>query len=76
MLNNILFLSQGVQIAMLLFLFGLVMVFMKMSALEKRVKNLEQNQRNYISYEDYMESFHNMFTLESQGKNVASETPV
>lgn len=71
MLNNILFLSHGVQIAMLLFMFGLVLVFMKMTTLEKRVKTLENDQKSYMSYEDYMESFNNMFDSKLQGKSVS-----
>jgi len=52
MLNNILFLSHGVQIVMLFFLVGLVLVFMKLSNFEKKLKQLEESQSKYISYED------------------------
>jgi hypothetical protein len=71
MLNNILFLSHGVQIVMLFFLVGLVLVFMKLSNFEKKLKQLEESQSKYISYEDYMESFNNMWDFKMQGKSVS-----
>jgi len=71
MLNNLLFLSQGVQLILFFFFIGLILVFMKVSNLEKKIKHLEDNQIKYISYEDYMESFNNMWDAKLQGKSVS-----
>jgi len=70
-MNNLMFLSQGMQIAMLLLLVGLVLVFLKSSTLEQRIKNMEDNATQYVSYEDYMETFNNMWDEKSMGGSVA-----
>lgn len=64
-------LSQGVQLCLFLLLVGLVLIFIKMNSYEQRIKHLEDNLRNYITYEDYMESFNNMFAAAARGESVA-----
>lgn len=64
-------LSQGVQLALFCMLVGLVLIFIKMNSYERRIKQLEDSLRNYITYEDYMESFNNMFAAATRGESVA-----
>lgn len=71
MFNNLLFLSQGVQIALFVLLIGLIMVFMKMTTFEKRLKSMEVNMSNYLSKEEYMETFNNMWYVKQQGGTVS-----
>ena len=70
-LNNLLFLSHGMQFALFLLLVGLVLVFIKMATFEKRMKNMEDNMVKYVSFEDYMETFNNMYDAKSNGMSVA-----
>jgi len=60
-LSSLVFLSHGIQLAFFFVLVGFVIVFMKLTVIEKRVKNLEDHSRKYVTYEDYMETFNNMF---------------
>lgn len=64
-------LSQGLQLCLFLLLVGLVLIFIKMNSYEQRIKHLEDNLRNYVTYEDYMETFNNMFAAASRGESVA-----
>lgn len=59
-LNNLIFLSQGVQLAVFLVIVGLVLVFMKCATLEAEVKRLEREQTQYVTVEDYMETLNNI----------------
>ena len=74
MLGNLLFLSHGMQIALFLLLIGLILVFMKMTTYEKRLKNMEDNMLKYVTTEDYMETFSNMFDMKERGEDVAPWT--
>jgi len=71
MFTNLLFLSHGIQIALFLLLVGLVLVFMKMTTFEKRLKNMENHMMKYVTYEDYMETFNNMWEAKMSGDSVA-----
>jgi predicted Holliday junction resolvase-like endonuclease len=66
-LNNLLFLSQGVQVAVFLLFIALIMVFMKVAKLEQRLKNTEDHLIHYITKEDYFETFNNMWEEKAQG---------
>ncbi len=74
MFNNLLFLSHGIQIALFLLLVGLILVFMKMTTFEKRLKNMEDHMVKYVTYEDYMETFNNMWSAVQDGEDVSSLT--
>jgi hypothetical protein len=74
MISNLLFLSHGLQLCMFLLLVGLVLVFMKMSTLEQKVSNLENSMTHYVTAEEYMESFNNMFDAKNRGENVSPFT--
>lgn len=63
--------GQNVQIVLFLLLIGLVLVFIKMNSYERRIKNLEDSLRKYITYDDYMESFNNMFAAAERGESVS-----
>lgn len=71
MFNNLLFLSHGIQIAMFLLLVGLILVFMKMATFEKRLKNMEDHMTQYVTRDDYLETFNNMWDAKENGFNVA-----
>lgn len=58
------------QLFLFLFLVALVCVFIKLNSYEKRIKQLEDSLTKYVTYEDYMETFHNMFHSESNGDSV------
>ena len=75
-MNNLVFLSHGIQIAIFVLLLALVLVFIKGASLEHRLKNMEYNMMQYVTHDDYMETFNNMWELKQQGKSVApfSET--
>lgn len=60
-LNNLLFLSKGVQFCIFLLFVGIVLIFTKMASLEKRIESVEKNWTHYVTNEDYMETFNNMF---------------
>lgn len=49
------------QLLIFLLLIGMVLVFIKMNSYERRIKQLEDNLNKYVTYEDYMETFRNMF---------------
>ena len=70
MLNNLLFLSQGLQIAIFLLLVGLIFCFMKMTTFDKRLKNIEDNLNQYVTVEDYYETFNNMYDSVSNGEQL------
>lgn len=67
MLNNLIFLSQGVQLCLFFIVIAIVLVLMKMSDLTHRVENVEANMGKYVTNEDYMETFNNMFNAKVQG---------
>lgn len=71
MFNNLLFLSQGIQIALFILLVGLIVVFMKMTTFESRLKNMEQNMTQYVTVEEYMETFNNMWYEKLEGRSVS-----
>lgn len=62
--------SDKMQLFLFLFLVALVCVFIKLNSYEKRIKQLEDSLTKYVTYEDYMETFHNMFHSESNGDSV------
>lgn len=64
-------LSQGLQVALFLLLVTVVLIFIKMNSYERRLHQLEDTLRNYITYEDYMESFNNMYAAATRGEDVA-----
>ena len=68
-------LSQGVQLALFFLLVGVVLIFIKINSYERRLKQMEESLRNYITYEDYMESFNNMFAAATRGESVAPFAP-
>lgn len=59
------------QLALFFLLVGLVLVFIKMNSYERRIQHLEDALRNYITYEDYMETFNNMWAASERGESVA-----
>lgn len=72
MFSNLLFLSHGIQIALFLLLVGLILVFMKMTAFEKRLKNMEDNMLHYVTTEEYMETFNAMWEEKQRGGYVGA----
>ncbi len=66
MMNNLMFLSHGMQICMLILLLGLLLVFMKWSSLEARIKQLEDASSKYVNVEDYLETFNNMWDAKQE----------
>lgn len=62
---------SSIQLAIFFLLIGLVLVFIKMNSYEKRIKSLEDSLRFYITYDDYMESFNNMFAAKERGESVS-----
>lgn len=70
-LNNLLFLSHGVQLCMFLLLVGLILVFMKMTTFEVKLKNMEEHMSKFITAEEYMESFNNMYDEKAAGRSTS-----
>lgn len=54
-------LSMPVQMIIFFVFIGLVLVFIKMNSYERRIQELEKSLTKYVPYEDYMETFQNMF---------------
>lgn len=54
-------LSMPVQMIIFFVFIGLVLVFIKMNSYERRIQELENSLTKYVPYEDYMETFQNMF---------------
>jgi hypothetical protein len=69
MLNNLLFLSNGVQLCLFLLLVGLMLVFMKLATVDRKIKNIDEHLGLYVTNEDYMETFNNMWDEKLQGGN-------
>lgn len=73
MINNLLFLSKGIQLA---FFFGVVimlLMFMKINTLERAVKTLEKDSSYYLTTEEYMETFNTMFNEKENGRDILAD---
>ena len=74
MINNLIFLSKGVQLAMLVIVGAVIILFMRVTVLEKRIKDLEAfAQKNYITYDDHMEYVGNIIQDKSGGGVAGAE---
>jgi ABC-type lipoprotein release transport system permease subunit len=69
--TNLLFLSHGIQLGLFFLLIGLILVFMKMTSLEHRIRNIEDHMNKYVTTEDYMETFNNMLDAKLDGKSTS-----
>lgn len=69
-LGNILFVSQGMQIFMFLFLILFIMVFMKFDDQSRKVEQLERQLDEYVTKEEYMATFNAMWELKTEGKDL------
>jgi hypothetical protein len=57
--------------AAVFFLFVLLVVtFMRVTAINQQVNRLANAQTHYLSQEEYMESFNNMFDAKMAGENI------
>lgn len=70
-MNNLVFLSHGMQFVLFLLFVGLVLTFLKMATFETRLKNMEDHMLKYVTYEDYMETFNNMWEAKQQGQDIS-----
>lgn len=59
-------LNKGLQLAFFAVLIGFFIMFMKFAVLEQRVKNIEASQTQYLTYDEYLETFKNMWLAETQ----------
>ena len=75
MFNNLLFISKGLQLAVLVFFVVLVLIFMKMTSYEQKIKDLQNNMVNYITTDEYLESFNNLLDDKLAGKNISPYGP-
>lgn len=66
------FLSQGMQIAIFCVFVVLMLIFMKIVALEERIKNTENSLNNYVTVGDYMETFNVMWNEKEKGNSVSA----
>ena len=66
--------THGVQLAIFFLAVVVIIVFMKITTLEHRIKVLEEHEQYFVSHEAYMESFNNMFDAKMQGKNLSAFT--
>lgn len=64
-------LAPGLQLVLLCLFVGLVLVFIKMNSYERRLQNVEDSFKQYVPYEDYMETFNNMYAAAARGESVA-----
>ena len=63
--------SPLMQIALFGILLIFVMVFMKITTFEKRLDNIEKNLSNYVTSDQYMETFNGMWNEKLQGRSVS-----
>jgi hypothetical protein len=71
MLGSLVFLSHGIQLSLFLLLVGLLLVFMKLTTVDAKIKNIEDNLTMYVTNEDYMETFNNMWEEKKTGGSTA-----
>lgn len=69
-LGNILFVSQGMQIFMFLFLVLFIMVFMKFDEQNRKIDQLERQLDHYVTKEEYMATFNSMWDIREDGDDV------
>jgi predicted Holliday junction resolvase-like endonuclease len=72
MINNLIFLSHGVQVAIFFIFVVIVLMFMKIASLENKIKQLDEACEHYISAEEYLESFNNMFEERERGRKTST----
>ncbi len=65
--------GQLFQVGIFLLLLGLIVCFMKLTAFEKRVQSIEKGQGDYVTYEEYLDSFQAMWEDASSGQLGAGE---
>jgi hypothetical protein len=68
------FLSHGVQVALLVLFVALILVFMNFVTLRHKVDQLEKDLDRYVTIEDYMETFNNMFDLKMRGEKIITSS--
>ena len=71
-MNNLLFLSQGIQMVLFILLVGLVLVFMKSATLEHRIKRTEEDLGKYVSYDIFMETINNLVDAKLDGQSISA----
>ena len=71
MLGSLVFLSHGIQLCLFLLLVGLLLVFMKLTTVDAKIKHIEDNLTMYVTNEDYMETFNNMWEEKKKGGSTA-----
>lgn len=55
--------GKNLQFAAFLLLVGLILVFMKLTALEHRMKHMERHQQHCLTQDEYMTSFDNLLDV-------------
>lgn len=72
-LSNLMFLSQGMQIAVFVVFVVLILIFMKMATMEKRISDLNSKLEHYHTKEEFLLMFQTMWEAKSEGVDL---TPV
>lgn len=70
-LGSILLLSKGVQIALLVLSAVILFLCMRVATLSREIRCVQDNMNNYLTTDDYFETFNNLLDEKLKGNSVS-----
>lgn len=61
MLQNIIFLSKGLQIALFVIMIFIILIFSRISSLQDEIRHLEKRQSQFITHDNFSKFFRKLW---------------